>query len=95
MSLDRATVAKIAHLARIRLDEADLDAMTGELSNILTFIEQLAEVPTDGVPAMTSVTHQALRWRDDVVTDGAQLDRVLANAPARTAGFFTVPKVVE
>ena len=95
MSLDRATVAKIAHLARIRLDEADLDAMTGELSNILTFVEQLAEVPTDGVEAMTSVTHQALRWREDVVTEGAEPDRVLANAPARTAGFFTVPKVVE
>ncbi len=95
MSLDRATVAKIAHLARIRLDEADLDAMTGELSQILTFVEQLAEVPTDGVEPMTSVARQSLRQREDVVTDGGYPDRVLANAPSRVDGFFTVPKVVE
>jgi aspartyl-tRNA(Asn)/glutamyl-tRNA(Gln) amidotransferase subunit C len=95
MPLDRATVAKIAHLARIRMDDADLDAMTGELSNILGFVEQLAEVDTAGVEPMTSVAAQTLRKRADAVTDGGYPDRVLANAPSRKGRFFTVPKVVE
>ncbi|WP_026871482.1 Asp-tRNA(Asn)/Glu-tRNA(Gln) amidotransferase subunit GatC [Inquilinus limosus] len=95
MSLDRATVAKIAHLARIRLDEADLDSMTGELSKILDFVEQLAEVNTDGVEPMTSVAQQGLRRRPDEVTDGGYPEKILANAPSAKAGFFTVPKVVE
>ena len=95
MSLDRATVAKIAHLARIRLDEAELDSMTGELSGILDFVEQLAEVNTDGVEPMTSVAQQGLRRRPDEVTDGGYPEKVLANAPSAKAGFFTVPKVIE
>ena len=95
MALDKATVARIAHLARIRLPDADQEAMTGDLSRILDFVEQLSEVPTEGVPPMTSVAHQGLRRRTDTVTDGRIPDKVLANAPAATSGFFTVPKVVE
>ena len=95
MSLDKAAVARIAHLARIRLDEADQEAMARELSRILDWVEQLAEVDTTDVPAMTGVARQALRRRHDVVDDGRAPERVLANAPAAAAGFFTVPKVVE
>ena len=95
MALDKATVARIARLARIKLPDADQEAMTGDLSRILGFVEQLSEVPTDGVPPMSSVAHQGLRRRDDAVTDGRIPDKVLGNAPATTGGFFTVPKVVE
>ena len=95
MSLDKATVARIAHLARIRIPDERLDALTGELANILTWIEQLAEVDTADVPPMTSVTEQKLPRRADEVTEGGEADRVLANAPAAAKGFFTVPKVIE
>jgi aspartyl-tRNA(Asn)/glutamyl-tRNA(Gln) amidotransferase subunit C len=95
MSLDKATVAKIAHLARIKLPEEDQAAMADELSKILSFVEQLAEVDTTDVEPMTSVAAQKLRWRPDQVDDGGIPEKVLANAPEAVSGFFAVPKVVE
>jgi len=95
MSLDKATVAKIAHLARIKVPEADQEHLAGELSNILHFVEQLDEVDTQGVAPMTSVVAQQLRRRADQVTDGKYRDKVLSNAPEAAEGFFIVPKVVE
>ncbi|HYD30142.1 MAG TPA: Asp-tRNA(Asn)/Glu-tRNA(Gln) amidotransferase subunit GatC [Azospirillaceae bacterium] len=95
MSIDKATVAKIAHLARIKVPESDLGHLAGELSQILNFVEQLAEVNTDGVQPMTSVVEHNLRWRADEVTDGGIRDDVLKNAPDAAEGFFVVPKVVE
>lgn len=95
MSLDKATVAHIAALARIRLDDKDLERMAGELGNIITWVERLAEVDTDEVAPMASVAEATLPRRDDVVTDGGYRDDVLANAPDPAHGFFTVPKVVE
>lgn len=95
MSLDKATVARIAHLARIRMDEADLEPMAAELSQILDWVEQLGEVDTDGVAPMTSVAPHTLRRRLDKVTDGSIPQKVMANAPEETSGFFVVPKVVE
>ena len=95
MSLDQATVARIAHLARIRVAPDEAEALQKDLQDILAFVEQLGEVNTDDVPPMTSVTPQALRWRTDQVTDGKKADQVLANAPEATEAFFVVPKVVE
>ena len=95
MSLDKATVAKIAHLARIKVPEADQEHLAGELSKILDFVEQLREVDTEGVAPMSSVVDTKLRWRADVVSDGGYRDDILANAPDRAEGFFSVPKVVE
>ncbi|MDR3441339.1 Asp-tRNA(Asn)/Glu-tRNA(Gln) amidotransferase subunit GatC [Telmatospirillum sp.] len=95
MSLDKATVKNIANLARLEVREDELDHLAGELSNILQFVEQLAEVNTDGVAPMTSVAHMELPRRRDEVTDGNYPERVLANAPERIDGFFVVPKVVE
>ena len=95
MALDKATVAKIARLARLRVDATEMANLAGELSQILTFIEQLDEVDAAGVEPMTSVIQMGLRRRADAVTDGGKCDDVLANAPDATAGFFTVPKVVE
>lgn len=95
MALDEATVARIAHLARIKLPEDQLQPMARELSGILDFVEQLAEVDTAGVPPMTSVVAHDLRRRTDVVTDGGVQDKVLANAPDAVGGFYSVPKVVE
>lgn len=95
MSLDKATVARIAHLARIRTDDAQLDALVGDLNNILGFVEQLNEVNTDEVEPLASVTGHSLPMRADAVTDGAYPDRVLANAPERAHGYYAVPKVVE
>lgn len=95
MSLDKATVAKIAHLARIRVPEEELDHLAGELSQILGFIEQLNEVDTGNVPPMASTAAQKLRRRADVVTDGGYADAVLQNGPETAEGYFVVPKVVE
>jgi aspartyl-tRNA(Asn)/glutamyl-tRNA(Gln) amidotransferase subunit C len=95
MAIDAATVRKVAKLARIAEPEEKLEALASELSGILNWIEQLGEVDTDGVEPMTSVVHQALPMRDDVVTEGGDASRVLSNAPKTVDGFFVVPKVVE
>ncbi len=95
MSIDKATAARVAHLARIRVKEEELEGLASELSAILGWVEQLQEVDVEGVEPMTSVTPMALRRREDAVTDGGIRERVLANAPATREGFFAVPKVVE
>ena len=95
MALDKATVARIATLARIRLSDDELEPLAVELSSILGFVEQLDEVNTDGIAPMSSVAAMALPMRDDTVTDGGDRDAILGNAPASARGFFTVPKVVE
>ncbi len=95
MSLDKATVRTIANLARLEVRDDELDHLAGELSNIMTFVEQLAEVNTDGVQPMTSVAAMSLPRRADEVTDGNCRDKVLAKAPEQQDGFFLVPKVVE
>lgn len=95
MSIDLETAAKVAKLARIRVDEADLPALASEFNTILGFIEQLNEVDVDGVEPMTSVTPMRLKRREDVVTDGNMQDKILKNAPDAREGFFAVPKVVE
>lgn len=95
MSLDKATVAKIARLARIRVDEAEQESLAGELSQLITWIEQLDEVDTSHVEPMARVGDMTLKKRKDEVTDGNCRDDVLANAPDARDGFFTVPKVVE
>ena len=95
MSVDTATVARIAALARIRMSEAEVAALVPELNNILGWVEQLGEVDVSGVEPMTAVIPNTLRLRDDKVTDGKIRDQVLANAPAAEHGFFGVPKVIE
>ncbi len=95
MAVDKATVAQIAKLARIRVPEQDLGALAGELNNILTWIEQLSELDTEGVAPMTSVVAVELPRRADAVTDGGYPDKVIENAPENAHNFFAVPKVIE
>ncbi|MEH6402723.1 MAG: Asp-tRNA(Asn)/Glu-tRNA(Gln) amidotransferase subunit GatC [Sneathiella sp.] len=95
MSLDKNTVAKVANLARIRVEEKDLEPMASELNAILGWIEQLSEVNTDDVAPMTSVADMQLRWRHDEITDGGYQAEIVANAPSEEEGFFAVPKVIE
>ena len=95
MTIDKATAARVAHLARIRVEDADLAPLAEDLGAILAFMEQLSEVDVDGVEPMTSVTPMALRRRADDITDGGIRGDILANAPDARDGFFTVPKVVE
>ncbi|MBL8669862.1 MAG: Asp-tRNA(Asn)/Glu-tRNA(Gln) amidotransferase subunit GatC [Alphaproteobacteria bacterium] len=95
MSIDTATVAKVARLARLRLAPDELQKMAGEIAGILAWVEQLDALDTKAVEPMTSGTGQPLRRRPDVVDDGGQPDAILKNAPQATAGFFVVPKVVE
>lgn len=95
MSVDTATVKKVASLARIAISDADAERLVPELNNILGWIEQLGEVDTSKVEPMTAVIPNTLRLRADVVTEGQQRDAVLQNAPQGEHGFFTVPKVVE
>jgi aspartyl-tRNA(Asn)/glutamyl-tRNA(Gln) amidotransferase subunit C len=100
MSVTREEVAKIAQLARISMDEDDLDKLVPEFNNILAWVEQLGEVDTSQVEPMTAVIPQKLRLRDDVVdadplTGGGKRDAILANAPVAEHGFFGVPKVIE
>jgi aspartyl-tRNA(Asn)/glutamyl-tRNA(Gln) amidotransferase subunit C len=105
MSLDKDTVARIARLARLKVPEAELDALAGELSGIFAWIEQLGEVDTSNVEPLSSISEVTLPMRADKVTDGGVAAKVLANAPGgavyidqtdkNAGGFFTVPKVVE
>ncbi len=95
MSLDPATVRRIAKLARIRVSDADVDALGADLNAILGWIEQLDEVDVSGVAPLTGGSQMAMRMRPDVVTDGDLQDDVLSNAPDRAGVFYAVPKVVE
>lgn len=95
MSVDKATVKRVAQLARIAVSEDNLGKMEGELNAILGFVEQLSEVDVVGVEPMTSVTPMEMKKRVDEVTDGSKADIIVANAPESDDNFFTVPKVVE
>lgn len=95
MAIDAATVRKVARLARIAEPEDKLETLAKELTGIMTWIEQLGEVDTDGVEPMTSAVAVTLPMREDVVTDGGDPAKVLSNAPKTVDGFFVVPKVVE
>lgn len=95
MSVDLATVKRVARLARIAVSEDDAERMTGELNAILGFVAQLDEVNVEGVEPLTSIVPLALRRREDTVTDGGKAGDIVANAPATEGNFFQVPKVVE
>jgi aspartyl-tRNA(Asn)/glutamyl-tRNA(Gln) amidotransferase subunit C len=95
MSVDAATIRRIARLSRIALPESDVPVMQAEINAILGFVEQLGEVNVEGVEPMTSVTPMALKMRDDVVSDGEKAQLVTANAPQSEDQYFLVPKVVE
>jgi len=95
MSVDAATVRRIAHLARIAVADNEIEHLRVEINNMLAFVEQLNEVNVDGVEPTASVEDMKLKMRDDVVSEGDYVKRVLANAPATDDGFFQVPKVVE
>lgn len=95
MSIDEATVRRVAKLARLKVPEGEIAPLAGELQKIFQWVEQLNEVDVDGVAPLTSVVHATLRTRADVVNDGNYPDAILQNAPASAAGFFAVPKVVE
>jgi aspartyl-tRNA(Asn)/glutamyl-tRNA(Gln) amidotransferase subunit C len=95
MSVDQATVRRIARLARIAVEEKEIPHLQGEINAILSFVEELSAVNVDGVDPMTSVIPMKLPMREDVVTDGEIPVKVLANAPLTEDGFFVVPKVVE
>lgn len=95
MPLDRTAVAKIADLARIHVPDEQLDALAGELSAILGWVEQLAEVDTDGVEPLRAVMPIKAAWRADTVSDGGRAEAILQNAPEAQDGCFVVPKVVE
>lgn len=95
MSVDLATVKRVARLSRIAVSEEEANIMLGQLNGILGFVEQLSEVNVDGVEPMTSVTPVAMKKRADTVNDGNKADDIVANAPATERNFFMVPKVVE
>ena len=95
MSVDAATVKRIGRLARIRIEEGEVEKYQQELNAILGFVEQLNEVDVSGVEPMTSVTPMQLRRREDKVTDGGYPEKIVRNAPLTEDNFFMVPKVVE
>lgn len=95
MSVDAATVRRIAQLARIAVADDEVEHLRGELNVILAFVEQLSEVDVDGVEPMTSVTPMRMKQREDIVTDGEIAEQIVKNAPATDDNYFVVPKVVE
>ena len=95
MSLDKSTVKRVAYLARIKIDNSEIDKMTEELNNIMKWVEKLNEVDIEDVQPMTGVSSMTLREREDKVTDGGLEDKILSNAPEKIDGSFTVPKVIE
>jgi len=95
MSIDKETARRVAHLARIEVDDSALEPLAKDLNRILDFMDELGEVDVEGVEPMTSVTPMRLKRRKDVVTDGDRQADILRNAPDAREGFFAVPKVVE
>ncbi len=95
MSVDLATIKRVAKLARIALTDDEAPKMVVELNGILGFVEQLSEVNIDGIEPMTSVMPMAMKKREDIVTDGDKAEDVIANAPLSDQNFFMVPKVME
>jgi aspartyl-tRNA(Asn)/glutamyl-tRNA(Gln) amidotransferase subunit C len=95
MSVDQATVRRIARLARIAVDEHEIPHLQGEINAILSFVDELSSVDVEGVEPMTSVIPMTLPMREDVVTDGEIAPKVLADAPLTEGGYFLVPKVIE
>jgi aspartyl-tRNA(Asn)/glutamyl-tRNA(Gln) amidotransferase subunit C len=95
MKLDAETLAKIAHLSRLEIDEKETDKMLRDMSNMLTFVEKLNEVNTDGVEPLTTMSHEVNALREDVVKQDLSHMEVLQNAPKKDAEFFRVPKVLE
>lgn len=95
MSLDKGTVTRIAHLARIKVPDERLESLSAELSGIIDWVEQLGEVATDGVAPLSSIVGTTLPRREDAVTETDRRDDLLVNAPAAAQGFYVVPKVVE
>lgn len=95
MSVDTATVKRIARLARIAVSEEEADALKGELNSILQWVEQLGELDVEGVEPLTSVVEMKMKKREDVVTDGDRAADIVKNAPETEDGYFVVPKVIE
>jgi aspartyl-tRNA(Asn)/glutamyl-tRNA(Gln) amidotransferase subunit C len=95
MSLDKATLERVAYLARIKINNSEIDKMTEELNNIMKWIEELNEVDISDVEPMTGVSNMNLREREDKVTDGGYQDKIVNNAPEKIDTSFTVPKVIE
>ena len=95
MSLDPATVRRIATLARIRVEDDQVESLRDELNGILGWIEQLNEVNIEGIEPLAGASAMAMKMREDIVNDGNQAEKILSNAPERIADFFAVPKVVE
>lgn len=94
-SLDSSTIAQIARLARIKINDTEQEELLQDMNGIIGFVEQLSELNTDGIDPMTSGAGMALRQRDDIVTAGGDVEAVTTNAPDAAYGFFTVPKVIE
>lgn len=95
MKIDRTTLEKIAHLARLEIDEKDIPKMMEDMSKMVSFVEKLDEVDTEGVEPLTTMSHEINSLRDDVVKDQLSKDDVLKNAPKKDENFFRVPKVLE
>ena len=95
MSVDKETVEKISHLARINLRPEELAPMCAEINALLAFDEQLNEVNTDGIEPMVSSLDSPLYMRADKILVKNQVDDIIKNAPRSEDGFFIVPKVVE
>jgi aspartyl-tRNA(Asn)/glutamyl-tRNA(Gln) amidotransferase subunit C len=95
MSLDKETLERVAYLARIKINNSEIEKMTSELNNIMKWIEELNEVNIEDVKPMTGVSNDYLREREDLVKDGGYSDRIVSNAPEKIDNSFTVPKVIE
>ncbi len=93
--MDEKTVRRVAGLAHIRMDDAEVERMIPQLNTIMGFIEQLSEVDTDNVEPLANVANIDLRLREDVINDGGDPEKVLSNAPEETLNFFVVPKIIE
>ncbi len=95
MKIDQATLQKMAHLARLNFDSQGAEKMSKDLSQVLDWIDQLQEVPTEEVAPLTSMSTEINAFRADEVGEQLTQDQALQNAPAQENGFFTVPKVLE
>ena len=95
MKIDHQTLDKIAHLSRLEIKESNREKMLTDMSNMLSFVEKLHEVNTEGVEPLVTMSHEINNLRDDAVAHQLTHEEALKNTPVKDPEFFRVPKVIE
>ncbi len=95
MKIDKQLISRLEHLARLKLSEAQKEALMGDMNNILEMVEKLQELDTENVAPLIYINETENVWRKDEVKNQVEREKALANAPDKNDAFFKVPKVID